>query len=102
MRHYLPVLLAAIFWIAQLQGTVHGIGHVSNVAAASDHLTLPHALHCDECATLAQASAAPLPALPSVILLPAMGRAVFSQRIAPARATALSFYRSRAPPPTPV
>lgn len=102
IRHLLPALLATIFWIAQVQGTVHGIGHLSSAAAAPDHLNAPHALHCDECASLAQAGAAPLLAFAATALAPTQGETVASAASSPLVATPVTFYRSRAPPLSPV
>lgn len=96
-RHYLPVLLAAIFWVAQLQGTVHGIGHLSS-AASSSHATSPHALHCDECASLAQAGAAPLLTHAVLAVAPTADQALATRSITLLLVQPPSFYRSRAPP----
>ena len=98
IRHLLPLLLVAIFWIAQVQGTVHGIGHLSSTAAATDHVTSPHALHCDECASLAQAGAVPLFTPGMAALLATSCVALRARQDAGTIAGPINAYRSRAPP----
>ena len=102
LTHNLPLLLAALFWMAQLQGTWHGITHVHEAPVVVDHGVPGHVMACMECAALAQAGAAPLSAVPSVAAFVAAAD-LFVQPAATASAgRSPSFYRSRAPPTTPV
>lgn len=98
----LPLVLAAIFLIAQVQGTVHGIGHLNAGVGAADQGLTSHGGACLDCEALAQAGAAPVFASMPLTLasyqdaapaLPAWSvHRVFSPRA----------YRSRAPPASPV
>ena len=101
IRNLLPILLAVTFWVAQLQGTTHGIGHLSKAASTDAHHSLGLS-HCDDCASLAQAGAVPLRTLA------AYGAAHGAVEQAALRFSTLAdsatapFYRSRAPPVAPV
>ena len=55
------VALTLLFWIAQVQGTLHGISHLDRDAGMHDR-PAPHAVVCSDCVGYAQAGAAPLPA----------------------------------------
>ena len=103
IRQFAPLLLVAIFWIAQLHGTVHGISHLGGPSGISDHFSATHSDVCFECAALAQAGAAPLPSLPVAALPLALDRSlVDSTATAVLAAPAAHDYRSRAPPRTPI
>ncbi len=86
--------LAAIFWLAQLQGLSHLVSHLSRDHAA------PHALVCGNCIASADAGAGPLPELatpalaaPAPAVAPPLAPALIPERTTTA-------YRSRAPPAT--
>lgn len=86
--------LAAIFWLAQLQGVSHLVSHLSRDHAA------PHSLVCGDCIASADAGAGPLPELATPVLAapteaaaPLLARALITERTTTA-------YRSRAPPAT--
>lgn len=101
IRPFLQALLVAIFWIAQVQGTVHAVGHLS-AAGVSDRATVPHSVLCLECAAVSQAGAAPILSLPTTFLeLPTDAVAETSVAGRHATATAAA-YRSRAPPISPI
>jgi hypothetical protein len=90
------VALAALFWLAQLQGVAHLVSHL-----ARDHAA-PHSLVCGDCIASADAGAAPLPAVVALAFAaPADGPPprLVARTVPAAAATA---YRSRAPPATPV
>ena len=98
IRQVRPLLLLAIFWFAQLQGTVHAISHFHGASGVSAHTLVAPEGFCAECAALAQAGAGPLPSFPTSLpaspprhVLPAVPVPSFAA--APA-----TFYRSRAPP----
>ena len=100
-RKYLHALPLAIFWIAQVQGTVHAVGHLG-AAGASDRATLPHSVLCLECAAVSQAGAAPVLSLPTTFLdspTDAVVETTVAGVIAAAPATG---YRSQAPPLAPI
>jgi len=102
IRQLAPALLVALFWIAQVQGTVHAIGHLTTSAAVSDRATLPHNLLCVECASFAQAGAAPVfspPALPVALVQDVRAAA---PSVVTRSADAAAAYRSRAPPLAPI
>jgi hypothetical protein len=102
IRQFAPALLVAIFWIAQVQGTVHAISHLSTSAGVSDRATVPHSLLCVECAGLSQAGAAPVVTPPAVP--PAAPRDVRFEALSAAVSSVgrLAAYRSRAPPLSPI
>ncbi len=99
---HLHALLLAIFWIAQVQGTVHAIGHLASPAGVSDRATVPHSLICLECAAVSQAGAAPVLSLPTTFLASSTGGVVETSAAAAVAADPLTAYRSRAPPPSPI
>lgn len=84
--------LAAIFWLAQLQGVSHLVSHLGRDHAA------PHSLVCGDCIASADAGAAPLPAFAA----PALAAPAEAAPLLPARALVTgrhtAAYRSRAPP----
>ena len=102
IRQFAPVMLLAIFWIAQVQGTVHAIGHLGIPAGVSDRATVPHSVLCFECAAVSQAGAAPLLSLPTTYF-ESPTDAVIEIAVAdvPSAAPAAG-YRSRAPPLSPI
>jgi hypothetical protein len=102
IRQLAPALLVAIFWIAQLQGTVHAVGHLGSTAGVSDRATVPHSVLCLECAAVSQAGAAPIlspPALSAASPTDGVVEATVESVFAAAPAAA---YRSRAPPLSPI
>ena len=100
IRQLIPLLLVAAFWLAQIQGTVHVVGHLANPAQASDRATLPHSVLCTECAALAQAGAAPVLSLPTVAVPTVQDAAIDVPAPASLAAAPAASYRSRAPPLT--
>ena len=102
IRQYAPAFLLAIFWIAQVQGTVHAIGHLGSPAGVSDRATVPHSLICLECAAVSQAGAAPVLSLPTIFLAPSTGGVLETNAAAVIAADPLTAYRSRAPPLSPI
>jgi hypothetical protein len=94
------LIILSIFWIAQVQGTVHAIGHVQDFS--SKQSLTSHSILCVECAALAQAGAAPVPSIP-VAVVPPPTQGVESRLVVAAVPTAVvAFYRSRAPPVSPI
>jgi hypothetical protein len=102
IRQLAPALLIAIFWIAQVQGTVHGISHVGGDPSVSDRATAPHIVLCVECAAFAQAGAAPILALPAIPPAPLHGGVVDETLVIAFAAAPTAAYRSRAPPLSPI
>ena len=88
--------LAALFWLAQLQGVSHLVSHLGRDHAA------PHSLVCSDCIASADAGAAP----PSAVVAPTFASPTdappprFVAR--PASTAATTAYRSRAPPASPI
>jgi hypothetical protein len=101
-RKHLHALLIAIFWIAQVQGTVHAVGHLGSPAGVSDRATVPHSVLCLECAAVSQAGAAPVLSLPTTFLASPTGGLVETTAAAVIAADPLTAYRSRAPPISPI
>ena len=91
----------AIFWIAQVQGTVHNIGHIRGSVGASNDATAPHSALCVECTAFAQAGAAPILALPASVLAPPTEVAALASAVV-VSAEPASAYQSRAPPISPI
>ena len=102
LRHFAPILLAAIFWIAQVQGTAHGISHLADPAGASGHVTLPHNVLCGECVAFAQAGAAPIVALAAADAPLQLERLVATASPAVRAAPPAHAYLSRGPPRSPI
>ena len=100
-RRLLHLLLVAIFWIAQVQGTVHAIGHLG-AAGVSDGATAPHGIICVECAALAQAGAAPVLSLPATALFVPTGGFVATSTTTVVVSAPAAAYNSRAPPFSPI
>lgn len=100
-RKHLHALLLAIFWIAQVQGTVHAVGHLGTPAGVSDRATVPHNVLCLECAAVSQAGAAPVLSLPTTFLASPTGGVPETTAAAFIAADPLTAYRSRAPPLSP-
>ncbi len=97
-----PVLLAAIFWIAQVQGTVHGIGHLGDSAGATAQGLVSHGAVCGECAAFGQAGAAPILAQPAAAVASPLDETANTALVrVPPRPPAHA-YRSRAPPNSPI
>ena len=101
-RQLVPALLVAIFWIAQVQGTVHAIGHLNAAQELSQRATVPHSVICVECAAFAQAGAAPVAAPPAPVLAATVDGDISTPAIAVIAADAAAAYRSRAPPASPI
>jgi hypothetical protein len=102
IRQLAPALLVAIFWIAQVQGTVHGISHVGGAPSVSDRATAPHIVLCVECAAFAQAGAAPILALPAIPPAPLHNAVVDTTSVVALATAPTAAYRSRAPPLSPI
>jgi hypothetical protein len=102
IRQYAPALLLAIFWIAQVQGTVHAVGHLGSPAGVSDRGTIPHSVLCLECAAVSQAGAAPILSLPTTFLESPNDAAFEPTDVVVAGAAPATAYRSRAPPFSPI
>jgi len=98
---YMPALLLAIFWFAQVQSVVHEIGHLATASQAQKSFAAPDASYCSQCLALAQAGAAPVSSPPSPQLPSARQIAVTSPTCAVVQAVSLA-YRSRAPPTSPI
>jgi hypothetical protein len=98
LKTLLPLLLAAIFLIAQVQATVHGIGHLSSGVGVADHGLTSHGGACVDCAAYAQAGAAPVAVFAPTVL--AVLSDVVPTTIArtPRPDASPTAYRSRAPP----
>jgi hypothetical protein len=93
------IALTVFFWIAQVQGTLHGISHLGRDAGMHDR-PVPHAVVCSDCAGYAQAGAAPLAAPIDGALLDLADPA---SATTPRGLKALELthsYQSRAPPKT--
>jgi len=93
------IVLTLFFWIAQIQGTLHGISHLGRDAGLHDQ-PVPHAVVCGDCVGYAQAGAAPLPAAIDSVL---RALADSAPGITPRGLRALELthnYQSRAPPAT--
>jgi hypothetical protein len=101
-RQFTQALLVAMFWIAQVQGTVHAVGHLGSPAGVSDRATVPHSVLCLECAAVSQAGAAPVLSLPTTYLASPSEGAVETSAAAVIAADSLTAYRSRAPPLSPI
>ena len=102
IRQAWPLLLLAIFWVAQVQGTVHAISHLRGLEGATKQSLSAPSGFCVECAALAQAGAAPLPAPPSTVSLPPSLSYLATMPMGFLASIPLSFYRSRAPPLSPI
>lgn len=102
IREYAPALLLAIFWIAQVQGTVHAVGHLGVPAGVSDRATVPHSVLCLECAAVSQAGAAPILSLPTTFLESPTDAVCETTTAGVAAAVPAAAYRSRAPPHSPI
>lgn len=100
-RKLLHLLLVAIFWIAQVQGTVHAIGHLG-ADGVSDGATAPHGVICVECAAFAQAGAAPVLSLPTTTLLVPTDGVVATPATAVVFGAPAAAYNPRAPPSSPI
>ena len=101
IRPFTQALLVAIFWIAQVQGTVHAVGHLG-AAGVSYRATAPHSVLCLECGAVSQPGAAPIPSLPTTSL-ESPTDAVVERSVAGLHATApAAAYRSRAPTISPI
>ena len=103
IRQTWPLLLLTIFWIAQVQGTVHAISHLRvSDAATNKHTSAAPGGFCGECEALAQSGAAPLISTPAgVSLLPPKHVGAASTLVSLAAPPA-NYYRSRAPPRSPI
>ncbi len=102
IRQFAPALLLAVFWLAQVQGTVHAISHLGAAAGISDRATIPHSVLCIECAAFAQAGAGPVAAAPAVPVSVPTAVLVAAPSIPLIAADSVAAYRSRAPPFAPI
>jgi hypothetical protein len=93
------VALTLLFWIAQIQGTMHGISHLGGDSRLHDR-PVPHALVCSDCAAHAQAGAAPLPTHAEAALLVLADAAPANAPRALSASDPAYNYQSRAPPAT--
>jgi hypothetical protein len=93
------VALTLFFWIAQVQGTLHGISHLGRDAGMHDQ-PAPHAVVCSDCVGYAQAGAAPLPAPIDSALLVLADSAPALISLGPRALELAHNYQSRAPPAT--
>jgi hypothetical protein len=94
------LLLLSIFWVAQVQGTVHAISHVQE--QTNKQSLSSHSIWCVECAALAQAGAAPPPSL-AVAVVPILASDLHIAATVAVLPTAVpTGYLSRAPPVTPI
>jgi len=93
--------LLALFWVAQLHGIQHSIGHLAARDSIGDR-SAPHALVCADCLASAQSGAAPLPAAPLFIPGSAPSVPVAAPATFQVERLFVAAYRSRAPPTTPV
>ena len=100
LRHTAPILLAALFWLAQLQGTWHSMSHLTDATHTHQSVHAAHTPICLDCAALAQAGGAPITALSSAALLSLTDDRpiLFSIEASPTRTRVA--YHSRAPPHT--
>lgn len=101
-RQLVPALLVAVFWLAQVQGTVHAIGHLTAAQSLSQRATVPHGVFCVECAAFAQAGAAPVAAPLAPLLAAPTEVAHVTPVLAAIAAEPAASYRSRAPPTSPI
>jgi hypothetical protein len=100
MRRNAPLkalLFAALLWLAQMQGVMHGISHLGGSSDGRD-LNAAHAVVCADCAAYAQAGAAPVPVPPSALLDPPADVVTTAAPQQHRSAAALAPYQSRAPP----
>ena len=92
------LLLAALLWLAQMQGVVHGISHLGTPGGGRELVGGTHTVVCSDCAAYAQAGVAPLSTAPDLVLeAPADAPLVFAPPSAGSAAAPVS-YQSRAPP----
>ena len=101
-RQFATAVLIATFWVAQVHGTVHSVGHLGSTAGVSDRATVPHSILCLECAAVSQAGAAPVLSLPTTFLASTTDIVVDTTATAVIAAGPLTAYRSRAPPLAPI
>ena len=100
MRRIPPIhalLLAALLLLAQLQGVMHGISHLSDQGGVHD-VAATHALVCPDCAAFAQAGAAPVPVMSAALLDPPADIVIVASALLCGAATTPACYQSRAPP----
>jgi hypothetical protein len=93
------IALTLFFWIAQIQGTLHGISHLGRDTGMHER-PVPHALVCSDCVGFAQAGAAPLPTPLDCALLVLDHSQPRSAPRSSATAELAHSYQSRAPPTT--
>jgi len=107
IRRFAPAFLAAVLWIAQVQGTLHAIGHLGMAghaagAAATPQAPIPYTILCADCTAFAQAGAAPLPAMATPAATIAPDGTPPAPSVVAVAASAPVVYRSRAPPTAPI
>jgi hypothetical protein len=91
------VALAALLWLVQLQGMLHGLTHL-NAAGGSFDPAAPHTVLCADCTAFAQAGAAPLRVAAAPLPAAPGGMRAATPSLAPPDLTGVAAYRSRAPP----
>jgi len=100
MRRNAPLhafLFAALLWLAQVQGVMHGISHLGGSSDGHD-INAAHAVVCADCAAYAQAGAAPVPVTATVLLAAPVDVLLLIAAIESRSSPAPTSYRSRAPP----
>ena len=95
----LCIVLTAVFWIAQVQGTAHGIAHLRSGSGLQDQAPVQSAV-CADCAAFSQAGAAPVTTIkpsPSIGTSDAPAGILGTDRV---ESPPVLGFRSRAPPST--
>jgi anti-sigma factor ChrR (cupin superfamily) len=102
LRTSWPLFILAIFWIAQVQGTVHAIGHLRSVESTTKASHVAQSGVCAECAALSQARSAPTTTRSVTSALSPANEVPTTDAVLSVATTPDTFYRSRAPPTSPV
>jgi len=102
IRQFAAPLLIALFWVAQVHGTVHAASHLGTPSGVSDGATIPHSVVCLDCAAVSQAGAAPILSLPTTFLESPTDAVVETAAADIGAAAPAAAYRSRAPPRSPI
>ena len=95
----LCIVLAAVFWIAQVQGTAHGIAHFRSGSGLQDQAPVDSAV-CADCAAFSQAGAAPVTAIKPPPFIGASGAPAGILGADRDESRPVLGFRSRAPPST--
>lgn len=102
IRQFALPLLMALFWVAQVHGTVHAASHLGLSSGVSERATLPHGSACPECLAVSQAGAAPISSLPTTFPDPTTAAIADTSVAGFVVAAPAVAYRSRAPPRSPI